>query len=102
MVATAACGRPTQHAKVTITTIDGQLGFSVATLTFTKGQKIDLRIDNDTDAAHPFSIAAYGIHEVVEPHRPVTVLFKADRVGNFTISSPPSTPGQQAHLLVVD
>ena len=101
---TAACGRPTQHAKVAITTINGQLGFSVATLTFTKGQKISLRIDNDTDSPHGFSVDAYGIHKVVEPHRPVTVQFKADKVGDFTIYSRLTTnePSQQSHLLVVE
>jgi nitrosocyanin len=99
---TAACGRPSEHAKVTIATINGQLGFSVATLTFTKGQTIDLRIDNDTDAAHGFSIDAYGIHEVVEPHRPVTVRLKADKVGDFAIYSQRSGPSQESHLLVVE
>ena len=105
LVPLSACGRPTEQRRITITLADDTPAFSVATLTFTKGQKVNLRVDNDTDDPQGFSIDAYRVHEVVQPHRPVRVRFTADRVGTFGIYDQllsTDQRAQEAHLLVVE
>ena len=102
-VALAACGNgTTDHLKIGDVLINGKPGFSVGTVTVTKGDKVDLRIDNNLPVPHGFSIDAYGIHRVVQPHTPQELAFKASKVGTFRIYCQLHPAHQPATLLVVD
>ena len=102
-VALAACGNSsTDHLKIRDVLINGKPGFSVETVTVTKGDKVDLRIDNNLPAPHGFSIDAYGIHRVVQPRRPQELTFTASKAGTFRIYCQLQPAHQPATLLVVD
>src|SRR5204863_9774182 len=82
--------------------ISAKPGFSVQTVTVTKGDKVDLRLDNNLPVPHGFSIDAYGIHRVVQPHRPQEFTFKASKTGTFRIYCQLHVAHLPASLLVVD
>jgi nitrosocyanin len=92
----------TDHLRVTATQVNGKPGFSVATVTITKGDTVDLRVDNDTEKAHGFSVDAFDIHRVVEPHTPQELKFKATKSGTFRIYCQLHPAHQPAELLVLD
>jgi nitrosocyanin len=102
-LALAACGgSTTDHIKISEVLINGKPGFSVGTVTVTKGDTVDLRIDNSLPVPHGFSIDAYGIHRVVQTHSPQEFRFKASNVGTFRIYCQLHPAHQAATLLVVD
>jgi nitrosocyanin len=102
-VALAACGNGrTEHLRVTEVLINGKPGFSIGTVTVTKGDKVDLRIDNSLPAPHGFSIDAYDIHRVVQPHKPQEFSFKATKAGTFRVYCQLHPAHQPATLLVVE
>ena len=49
------------------------------------GAKVVFTVKNVTDRPHGFSIDEFGVQRVVEPGRPVTVRFTANRKGTFRI-----------------
>ncbi|TMK87799.1 MAG: hypothetical protein E6G57_09460 [Actinobacteria bacterium] len=59
----------TENFRINATSVNGQSGFSVGTITVTQGDKVNIDVGNTTDKAHGFSIDAFNIHHVVEPHQ---------------------------------
>jgi len=103
VLALAACGGgTTDHLRISEVLISGKPGFSVQTVTVTKGDKVDLRLDNNLPVPHGFSIDAYGIHRVVQPHSPQEFTFKASKAGTFRIYCQLHAAHLPATLLVVD
>ena len=85
-VVLAGCGNhKTEDFRVAITSANGVSGFSIATITVTEGDKVNLRVDNTTEKAHGFSIDAFNIHRVVEPHQSQTVSFEPKKTGQFKV-----------------
>ena len=60
-----------------------QFQFEPATIEVNKGDKVKLVITS-TDVPHGFKITEYGINERLEPGKPVTIEFTADKQGTFT------------------
>ncbi len=60
-----------------------QFSFSPDTLEVNKGDKVRLIITS-TDVPHGFSIPEYQINERLDPGKPVTIEFTADKEGTFT------------------
>ena len=60
-----------------------QFQFSPSTIEVNKGDKVKLVITS-TDVPHGFAITEYGINERLDPGKPVTVEFTADKQGTFT------------------
>lgn len=60
-----------------------QFAFEPSAIEVNKGDKVRLVITSQ-DVAHGFSIPEYGINERLEPGKPVTIEFTADREGTFT------------------
>ena len=84
--ALAACGNnTTDHLKISDQLINGKPGFSIATVTVTKGDKVDVRLDNPLPVAHGFSIDDFGIHRVAPLHASEEFTFRATKVGQFRI-----------------
>lgn len=99
----AACGGGhTDHIKVTEVLDSGKPGFSIGTVTVTKGDKVAVRLDNNLPVPHGFSIDEFGIHRVVQPHKPQNFTFKANKTGTFTIYCQLHPAHLRAKLLVVD
>lgn len=60
-----------------------QFSFNPATIEVNKGDKVRL-IVTSMDVPHGFSITEYGINERLDPGKPVTIEFTADKQGTFT------------------
>ena len=60
-----------------------QFSFLPETIEVSKGDKIRL-IVTSTDVPHGISIPEYGINERLDPGKPVTIEFTADKEGTFT------------------
>lgn len=60
-----------------------QFAFEPSTIEVRKGDKVRLIITSQ-DVTHGFSIPEYGINERLEPGKPVTIEFTADKEGTFT------------------
>ena len=102
-LALVACGgSETATYGVNATLVNGKPGFSVGTITVTKGDKVQLRVDNDTDKDHGFSIDDFNIHRIVKPHTPQEFSFNANKVGQFRIYCQLHPAHQPAQLIVVD
>ena len=60
-----------------------QFQFNPATIEVNKGDKVRL-IVTSVDVPHGISIPEYGINERLDPGKPVTIEFTADKQGTFT------------------
>ena len=60
-----------------------QFEFSPSTIEVNKGDKVRL-IVTSADVPHGISIKEYGINEQLNPGKPVTIEFTADKAGTFT------------------
>ena len=59
-----------------------QFSFTPDTIEVNKGDKVRL-IVTSTDVPHGIAIPEYGINERLEPGKPVTIEFTADKQGSF-------------------
>lgn len=60
-----------------------QFAFEPATIEINKGDKVRLVVTS-TDVPHGISIPEYSINERLDPGKPVTIEFTADKEGTFT------------------
>lgn len=60
-----------------------QFQFEPSTIEVSKGDKVKLVVTS-IDVPHGFSIAEYGINERLDPNKPVTIEFTANKEGTFT------------------
>ena len=86
-VVLAACGgnHKTEDFRVAITSSGGVSGFNIGTITATEGDKVNIHLENATEKAHGFSIDAFNIHRVIQPHQPETVSFTPNKTGQFKV-----------------
>jgi len=75
----------TEDFRVAITSTNGVSGFSIGTITATEGDKVNIHLENATEKAHGFSIDAFNIHRVLQPHQPETVSFTPNKTGQFKV-----------------
>ena len=61
-----------------------QFQFEPSTIEVNKGDKVRL-IVTSKDVPHGISIPEYSINERLEPNKPVTIEFTADKPGTFTV-----------------
>ena len=60
-----------------------QWSFDPGTITVNKGDRVKLTITS-VDVDHGFALSDFKINEMLEPGKPVTVEFVADKTGTFT------------------
>ena len=60
-----------------------QFAFEPATIEVNKGDRVKLVITS-MDVPHGFSIPEYGINQRLDPGKPATIEFTADKQGSFT------------------
>ena len=85
-LAMSACGG-TQTVERTIDAVkfEGGAGFTPASITVDKRNRVELLVGNATDAVHGFSIEGYGIQEEVQPGAALKVDFTATNLGIYKI-----------------
>jgi len=85
-VGLSACGgTQTVHRTVAAARVDEGAGFTPATITVDKRNRVVLRVGNTTDKTHGFSIEGYGIKKEVQPGEPIEVRFTATNAGTFKV-----------------
>ncbi len=96
-----ACGGTTRHRTISAASVSGRPGFAPDSITVDKGDKLSLRVGNNLDKPHGFSIEGYPkVKKVVEPGKPITVKFTASRSGTFRIFCQLHPTHQGANLVV--
>ena len=69
--------------------------FAPSTITVNKGDKVKITITS-IDAVHGFLLLDFNINEKLEPNKPVTVEFLADKAGTFAFKC--SVPCGSGHI----
>ena len=86
--------------KLTVVNIQSPQGVKIWTpesIFAKKGDIVTLRLINKLDKEHGYAIKAFGVTEVVQGKKAMTVTFKADKTGVFPIRChlhPPHVSGQ--------
>lgn len=83
----AGCGgnHKTEDFRINITSTNGVSGFNIGTITVTQGDNVNLHVTNTTEKQHGFSIDAFNIHRVVDPHKSQTINFQPNKTGQFSV-----------------
>jgi nitrosocyanin len=85
-VGMSACGgSQAVHRTINAGKVDDGAGFTPATVTVDKRNRVDIKVGNTTTATHGFSIEGYGIQEEVKPGEPIDVKFTAINAGTYKI-----------------
>ena len=94
------CGTGTDRRAIAATLVSGSPGFSPDTITVDKKDNVRLKVGNETDKVHGFSIEGYRVKREVKPNETVEVKLKAFRAGTFKIFCQLHPQHQQATLVV--
>jgi nitrosocyanin len=85
-LAGTACGVHTTHKSVSAVPVEGGTGWTPATpIKVPKGDKVVIRVGNDTKVTHGFSIDAFRIKQTVEPGKHIEAKFTPTRTGTFVV-----------------
>jgi nitrosocyanin len=86
MLVGAACGVRTTHKSVTAAPVQGGTGWKPSTpITVKKGDKVVIRVGNETKVTHGFSIDAFGVRQTVDPGKHVDAKFTPTAAGHYVI-----------------
>ena len=85
LVVLSACGHATQTRTMAIALINGQPGFTPQAVTVDKENRVVMRVNNATNAAHGFTIEGYGPGRVIDGGQSDELRFRASRAGTFKI-----------------
>ena len=83
----AGCGNDsTSRHTISAAPVQGGTGFSPTSISVHNGDRVDLRVGNNTSTAHGFDIDGYGLKSwVIEPGQTQRIRFTARRAGTFRI-----------------
>ena len=83
----AGCGNDsTSRHTISAAPVPGGTGFNPTSISVHNGDRVDLRVGNDTATAHGFDIDGYGLKSwVIEPGQTQRIRFTARRAGTFRI-----------------
>ncbi|MEK6983097.1 MAG: cupredoxin domain-containing protein [Nanoarchaeota archaeon] len=76
--------KPSQQEMKEFVITAKQFAFEPSTIEVNKGDRVKL-IVTSLDVPHGIKIAEYGINERLEPGKPATIEFTADKEGTFTV-----------------
>jgi nitrosocyanin len=97
----SACGgTQTEHRTINAAAVTGGAGFTPPTITVDKRNRVDIKVGNTTDKTHGFSIEGYGVHQTVEPGKPIDVEFTATKAGTYKVYCQLHPAHQTATLVV--
>ena len=83
----AGCGNDTTARRtISAAPVEGGTGYNPTSISVHNGDRIDLRVRNDTAIVHGFDIDGYGLRSwVVSPGQTQRIQFTARRAGTFRI-----------------
>ena len=82
----AGCGVRTTHKSVSAAPVQGGTGWKPSTpIKVSKGDKVVIKVGNETKVTHGFSIDAFGIKQTVDPATHVDAKFTPTRTGRFVV-----------------
>jgi heme/copper-type cytochrome/quinol oxidase subunit 2 len=83
----AGCGNDsTSRRTISAAPVAGGTGFRPTSISVYNGDKVDLRVGNNTNTAHGFDIDGFGLKSwVIEPGQTQRIRFTARRAGTFRI-----------------
>jgi len=85
LVATG-CGVHTTHKSVSAAPVEGGTGWKPSTpIKVDKGDKLVIKVGNETKVQHGFSIDAFGVKGTVDPGKHTDVKFTPTKAGTFVI-----------------
>ena len=86
-IVAAGCGRETTSRRtISAAPVEGGTGFRPTSISVHNGDKVDLRVGNETAVVHGFDIDGYGLKPwVISPGQTQRIRFTARRAGTFRI-----------------
>ena len=97
----AGCSKsPVHRTIIAKVTPPGGAGFAPDVLRVKKGDKVEIKVDNQHDRTHGFSIDAFSVKRTVDVGKPILVKFTAKRVGTFQIYCQLHPAHKKASLVV--
>ena len=86
LVATGCGNDSTSRHTISASLVDGEAGFNPTSISVHNGDRVDLRVGNNTSTAHGFDIDGFGLKSwVIEPGQTERIQFTARRAGTFRI-----------------
>ena len=81
-----ACGVKTTHKTVAAAPVQGGTGWKPSTpIKVKKGDKVVIKVGNDTKVTHGFSIDAFGVKQTVDPGKTIQVKLTPTAKGTYVI-----------------
>ncbi len=85
-LAGTACGVRTTHKSIAAAPVQGGTGWKPSTpIKVKKGEKVVIKVGNETKVTHGFSIDAFGIKQTVDAGKSVEAKFTPTRSGTFVV-----------------
>src|SRR3954452_17740611 len=82
----SGCGVKTTHKAVAAAPVPGGTGWKPNTpIKVKKGDKVVIKVGNDTKVTHGFSIDAFGVKQTVDAGKHVEAKFTPTRTGTFVV-----------------
>jgi heme/copper-type cytochrome/quinol oxidase subunit 2 len=83
----AGCGNDTTSRRtISAAPVQGGTGYRPTSISVHNGDKVDLRVGNNTSTAHGFDVDGFGLKSwVIEPGQTQRIRFTARRAGTFRI-----------------
>lgn len=82
----AGCGVKTTHKTIAAAKVNGGNGWKPSTpINVKEGDKVVLKVGNDTTETHGFSIDAFGVKQTVNPGKTINVKFTPTEKGTYVI-----------------
>ena len=82
----SGCGVKTTHKSVAAAPVQGGTGWKPSTpIKVKRGDKVVIKVGNQTKVTHGFSIDAFGVKQTVDPGKHVDAKLTPTRTGRFVI-----------------
>lgn len=82
----AGCGVKTTHKAVSAAPVEGATGWKPSTpLRVKEGDKVVIKVGNDTKLPHGFSIDAFGVKQTVDPGKTINVKITPTAKGTYVV-----------------
>src|SRR5437868_11708873 len=82
----SGCGVKTTHKSMAAAPVQGGTGWKPSTpIKVKKGDKVVIKVGNETKVTHGFSIDAFGVKQTVDAGRNINVKFTPTAAGHYVV-----------------
>ena len=82
----SGCGVRTTHKSVAAAPVSGGTGWKPSTpIKVKKGDKVVIKVGNETKVTHGFSIDAFGVKQTVDAGKTINVKFTPTAAGHYVV-----------------